>query len=78
MARALQVTIVESREQLFRRLDAQKTATGKERLQMLYWLKLGIVNTRARFSEVVAQERGNDYQVVGDVQEWWLGCIPVE
>ena len=46
MARPLQVTIVESREQLEHRLDAQKTATGKERLQMLYWLKLGIVNTR--------------------------------
>ncbi len=39
MARPLQVTIVESREQLERRLDAQKTAIGKERLQMLYWLK---------------------------------------
>lgn len=46
MARPLQVTIVESREQLERRLDAQTTATGKERLQMLYWLKLGIVNSR--------------------------------
>lgn len=46
MARPLQVTIQESREELERRLDAQVTATGKERLQMLYWLKLGIVNSR--------------------------------
>ena len=46
MARPLQGTIVESREQLERRLDAQKTATGKEPLQMLYWLKLGIVKSR--------------------------------
>jgi hypothetical protein len=37
MARSLQVTIVESREQLERRLDAQIKATGKERLQMLYY-----------------------------------------
>ena len=46
MARPLQLTIVESREELERRLDAQTTAIGKERLQMLYWLKLGIVSNR--------------------------------
>lgn len=46
MARPLQVRIQESREELERCLDAQITATGKERLQMLYWLKLGIVNSR--------------------------------
>ena len=46
MARPLQLTIVESREELEHRLDAQTTATGKERLLLLYWLKLGIVNSR--------------------------------
>lgn len=46
MARPVQLTIVESREELEHRLDRQVTATGKERLQMLYWLKLGIVNSR--------------------------------
>lgn len=46
MARPLQLTIQESREELERRLDAQITATGKERLQMLYWLKLSIANNR--------------------------------
>lgn len=46
MARPLQLTIVESREELEHRLDRQTTATGKERLQMLYWLKLGIVSSR--------------------------------
>ncbi len=46
MARSLQLTILESREELEQRLDRQTTATGKERLQMLYWLKLGIVNSR--------------------------------
>lgn len=46
MARTLQLTIVENREELEHRLDRQTTATGKERLQMLYWLKLGIVNSR--------------------------------
>lgn len=46
MPRPVQLTIVESREELEHRLDRQTTATGKERLQMLYWLKLGIVNSR--------------------------------
>ncbi len=46
MARTVQLTIVENREELEHRLDRQTTATGKERLQMLYWLKLGIVNSR--------------------------------
>ena len=46
MARPLELTILESREELEHRLDRQTTATGKERLQMLYWLKLGIVKSR--------------------------------
>ena len=46
MARPLQLTILESREELEHRLDRQTTATGKECLQMLYWLKLGIVESR--------------------------------
>jgi hypothetical protein len=45
MAGPLQVTIVESPEESEPRQEAQTTATGKERLQMLYWLKLGIVNS---------------------------------
>jgi hypothetical protein len=59
MARPLQVTIVESREELERRLDAQTTATGKERLQMLYWLKLGIVNTRPDLTEGGRRKSGH-------------------
>jgi transposase len=46
MARPLQLAIVESREELEHRLDRQTTATGKERLLLLYWLKLGVVNSR--------------------------------
>jgi len=46
MARPLELTIQESREELEHRLDRQTTAMGKERLQMLYWLKLGIVDSR--------------------------------
>jgi transposase len=46
MGRPVQLTILESREELEHRLDRQTTATGKERRQMLYWLKIGIVNSR--------------------------------
>lgn len=44
--RPLEKSIFESREELEHRLDRQRTATGKERLQMLYWLRIGVVNSR--------------------------------
>lgn len=46
MARPLKLSILESQEELEHRLDRQTTATGKERLQMLYWLRIGVVNSR--------------------------------
>lgn len=57
MARPLQLTILESREELEHRLDRQTTATGKERLQMVYWLKLGVVNSRTRWSSCCTRAR---------------------
>ena len=70
MARPLKVTIVESREQLERRLDAQKTATGKERLQMLYWLKLGIVKSRQDLVKLLHKSEATITRWRADVQEW--------
>lgn len=46
MARPLKLSILESQEELEHRLDRQTTATGKERLQMLYWLRIGAVDSR--------------------------------
>lgn len=53
MARPLQVDIQESREELEQRLKAQTTATGKERLQMIYWLKLGKVGRRQELAQLL-------------------------
>lgn len=70
MARSLQVTIVESREQLERRLDAQIPATGKERLQMLYWLKLGIVDSRKDLVKLLHKSEATIIRWHSNVQGW--------
>lgn len=46
MANHFKVQIAESLETLKQRLQTQTTAQGKERLQMLYWLKSGQLQTR--------------------------------
>ena len=72
MARPLQVTIVESREELERRLDAQITATGKERLLLLYWLKLGIVNSRTDLVKLLHKSEATitRWPTTTQVQQW--------
>ncbi|WP_169216787.1 hypothetical protein [Brasilonema sp. UFV-L1] len=51
MSRPLKLTIHETQEELEKRLKAQTTASGKERLQMLYWLKKGHINSRKELVE---------------------------
>jgi len=51
MARSLQLTIHESQQELEQHLSNKKSATGKERLQMLYWLKRGIAKNRKLFGK---------------------------
>jgi transposase len=51
MSRPLKLTIHETQEELEKRLKAQTTASGKERLQMLYWLKKGQINSRKELVE---------------------------
>lgn len=46
MGRPFQVEIVESQAELEKALKHVVTASSKERLQMLYWLKSGQVNSR--------------------------------
>ena len=46
MGRPLTIKIHESVEELGKRLKLATTASGKERLQMLYWLKTGQVKSR--------------------------------
>ena len=46
MGRPFQVEIAESQERLEKTLKQARTASSKERLQMLYWLKSGQVSSR--------------------------------
>ncbi|MFH7028508.1 MAG: helix-turn-helix domain-containing protein [Heteroscytonema crispum UTEX LB 1556] len=46
MSRRLKLTIHETKEELEKRLKAPMSANAQERLQMLYWLKNGQVNSR--------------------------------
>lgn len=56
MARPFEVEIVESPKQLEKALQHARTASNKERLQMLYWLKSGQVGSR----QELAQRLGRD------------------
>ncbi len=51
MPRQLQLEIKESSEQLERQLKTARTASQKERLQMLWWLKTGQVNQHQQLAE---------------------------
>ena len=45
MARQLMVAIAESAESLEQQLKTSRTASQKERLQMLWWLKTGQITS---------------------------------
>jgi transposase len=53
MARSIQLSIHESQQELEHHLSKQRSATGKERLQMLYWLKRGIAKNRKELAQLL-------------------------
>jgi hypothetical protein len=53
MARSIQLTIHESQQELEHHLSNQRSATGKERVQMLYWLKVGIAKNRKELAQLL-------------------------
>ncbi|MDR5639212.1 DUF4351 domain-containing protein [Thermosynechococcus sp. PP42] len=53
MARLLVLTITESSEELQRRLQHETDARQQERLQMLYWLKQGLVHSRPQIAQLL-------------------------
>jgi transposase len=53
MARAIQLTIQESQQELEQHLSHQRSASGKERVQMLYWLKRGIAKNRKELAKLL-------------------------
>lgn len=60
MARRLQIVIAKSSDSLEKQLKHARTASQKERLQMLWWLKIGQVSKH----QVLAQRLGRDPSTV--------------
>jgi transposase len=67
----LSITIAESREELEQRLQHETDARQQERLQMLYWLKRGLVSSRQQISQLLNRHEAtvtrwlNDYRSGG-------------
>lgn len=53
MARPLKITITETTEELKKRLDRTTTASNKERLLLLYWLKIGLAKNRKELTAML-------------------------
>ncbi|WP_225226350.1 helix-turn-helix domain-containing protein [Komarekiella delphini-convector] len=56
MSRPFQIEISESQEELEKALRHATTASRKERLQMLYWLKSDQVNSRRKLAERLGRD----------------------
>lgn len=57
MARPFQVEIAESQAELKKALKHAVSASDKERLQMLYWLKSGQLSSRDRLAESLGRDK---------------------
>lgn len=53
MPRLLEITITEGVEELEARLRRETQASSQERLQMLYWLKQGLVSSRQELTKLL-------------------------
>lgn len=62
MAGKLQVNITQSVKELEQQLQQVSTATGKARLQMLYWLKRGMVNSRKQLANLLHRNERTIYE----------------
>ena len=56
MSRPFQIEISESQEELELALKYSTSASSKERLQMLYWLKSGQVSSRQALAERLGRD----------------------
>lgn len=62
MGNKFEVEVNESREELKHRLHHAITASSKERLQMLYWLKKDALATRKELSEKLGRDESTIYR----------------
>ncbi|MCC5619105.1 helix-turn-helix domain-containing protein [Nostoc sp. CHAB 5836] len=62
MGNSFQVEVSESQEELQHRLRHALTATTKERLQMLYWIKVSAIATRQELAQRLGRDESTVYR----------------
>ncbi len=62
MANKFQAEVKESEEELKHRLHHSVTASSRERLQMLYWMKKDAIATRKELSEKLGRDESTIYR----------------
>ena len=62
MGNKFEVEVNESQEELKHRLHHALTASSKERLQMLYWLKSNAIATRKELSQKLGRDESTIYR----------------
>ena len=75
MGRPFQVEIAESQERLEKTLLQARTASNKERLQMLYWLKSGQVSSRQHLALLLGRNQATISRWLKKYQELGLKSL---
>jgi transposase len=75
MANHFNVSIAESLDTLKQLLKAQTTAQGKERLQMLYWLKSGQLTSRQELAHRLNRDESTIYRWLQKYHRGGLGAL---
>jgi len=70
MSRPFQIEISESQEELEKALKYATSASSKERLQMLYWLKSGQVSSRQALAKRLGRDEATITRRLAKVQRW--------
>lgn len=69
MGNHFKVAVKETKEELRHRLKRAITARAKERLQMLYWIKTGVVSTRAELAQRLERDESTIYRWLNRYQQ---------
>lgn len=75
MANHLKVAVKETTEELRHRLKRAITAHSKERLQMLYWIKTGVVSTRAELAQRLERDESTIYRWLKRYQQGGIEAL---
>lgn len=75
MANQFKVAVKETRAELQHRLKRAVTAHTKERLQMLYWLKTRVVNTRTELAQRLERDESTIYRWLKRYQQGGIEAL---